>query len=163
MVHKQAPADLAFSKARFASERRDENLAHLHMHHGTPMLRELSGVDMELQRNKMASLAVAASCIDGLIIKPGETFSFWRLVGKPTARRGFKMGLVLRNGTIQQDVGGGLQIPSVITRNMSRVANRIVKGLLGGHAIQVRPVQKNKMDGDKIRLCRRDGVGQDDK
>ena len=56
----------------------------------------------------MASLKIAASCIDGLILKPGETFSFWRLVGKPTARRGFKMGLVLRNGTMAQDIGGGL-------------------------------------------------------
>ena len=72
------------------------------------MLRELSGVDVQLQRNKTASLEIAAACIDGLILKPGETFSFWRLVGRPTVRRGFKMGFVLRNGTIQQDIGGGL-------------------------------------------------------
>jgi vancomycin resistance protein VanW len=96
------------SGTRYATHCQDESLPHLHMHHGTPMLRELSGVDMQLQRNKVASLAVAASCIDGLVLKPGETFSFWRLVGKPTARRGFKVGLVLRNGTVQQDVGGGL-------------------------------------------------------
>ena len=30
------------------------------------------------------------------------------MVGKPRARRGFKVGLVLRNGTIAEDVGGGL-------------------------------------------------------
>jgi vancomycin resistance protein VanW len=93
---------------RFAHERRADDLPYLHAQHATPMLRELSGVDMQLQQNKMASLKIAASCIDGLILNPGETFSFWRLVGKPTARRGFKVGLVLRNGTIQQDVGGGL-------------------------------------------------------
>jgi vancomycin resistance protein VanW len=96
------------SGTRFAGHRQAENLPHVHAHHGTPMLRELSGVDMQLQRNKMESLRIAASCIDGLILEPGETFSFWRQVGKPTARRGFKVGLVLRNGTIQQDVGGGL-------------------------------------------------------
>jgi vancomycin resistance protein VanW len=96
------------SGRRFATERRSERLPHLHMQHGTPMLRELSGVDMQLQRNKMASLAIAASCIDGLILKPGETFSFWRLVGRPTERRGFKMGFVLKNGTLAQDIGGGL-------------------------------------------------------
>lgn len=93
---------------RYATSRQHENLEHIHATHGTPMLRELSGVDMQLQRNKNASLEIAASCVDGLILKPGETFSFWRLVGKPTARRGFKVGLVLRNGTVQQDVGGGL-------------------------------------------------------
>ncbi len=72
------------------------------------MLRELKNVDMWLQHNKVASLGIAASCIDGLILKPGQTFSFWRLVGKPTARRGFKTGMVLRNGTVQQGMGGGL-------------------------------------------------------
>lgn len=96
------------SGTRFATDRRSEKLPHLHMQHGTPMLRELSGVDMQLQRNKMASLAIAAACIDGVLIKPGETFSFWRLVGKPTKRRGFKMGFVLKNGTLAQDIGGGL-------------------------------------------------------
>lgn len=96
------------STTRFATTRQVENLAQIHASHGTPMLRKLSGVDMQLQINKKTSLEIAASCIDGLLLKPGETFSFWRLVGKPTARRGFKVGLVLRNGTIQQDVGGGL-------------------------------------------------------
>lgn len=72
------------------------------------MLRELKNVDMWLQHNKVHSLRIAASCIDGLILKSGETFSFWRLVGKPTARRGFKTGMVLRNGTVQQGIGGGL-------------------------------------------------------
>jgi vancomycin resistance protein VanW len=96
------------TQKRYATTRQPESLEYLHATHGTPMLRELSGVDMQLQRNKKTSLEIAASCIDGLILKPGKTFSFWRLVGKPTARRGFKTGLVLRNGTIQQDVGGGL-------------------------------------------------------
>ena len=93
---------------RYATKRSTDMLLHLHFTHGSPMLRALSGVDMQLQVNKKASLEIAAACIDGLILKPGETFSFWRLVGKPTARRGFKTGLVLRNGTIQQDIGGGL-------------------------------------------------------
>ena len=92
----------------YATTRQAEDLPHLHSKHGTPMLRELSGVDMQLQRNKVESLRVAASCIDGVILNPGETFSFWWMVGKPSAARGFKVGLVLRNGTIHQDVGGGL-------------------------------------------------------
>jgi vancomycin resistance protein VanW len=119
----RSPLRLAFGKAyfinrrrlawyltatRYAKRRSSEAFPHQHFTHGTPMLRALSGVDMQLQVNKKASLEIAASCLDGLILKPGETFSFWRLVGKPTARRGFKVGLVLRNGTIQQDVGGGL-------------------------------------------------------
>ena len=97
-----------WSSIKYSDLRQTEELPHLHASHGTPMLRQLSGVDPQLQHNKMASLEIAAKCVNGLILKPGETFSFWRLVGKPTARRGFKVGLVLRNGSIQQDVGGGL-------------------------------------------------------
>jgi len=93
---------------RYASARSTANLAHKHASHHTPLLRELKNVEMWLQHNKVASLTVAASCIDGLILKPGETFSFWRLVGKPSARRGFKVGMVLRNGTVQRGMGGGL-------------------------------------------------------
>ena len=97
-----------FSGTRFATKRKTESLPHIHMSHGTPMLRKLSGVDMQLQINKKASLEIAASCIDGLLLRPGETFSFWRLVGKPTATLGFKMGFILRDGIVQQDIGDGL-------------------------------------------------------
>ena len=93
---------------RYATQRTPAGLPHLHASHATPMLRELKNVDMWLQHNKADSLRIAAACIDGLILKPGESFSFWRLVGKPTAKRGFKTGMVLRNGTVQRGVGGGL-------------------------------------------------------
>jgi vancomycin resistance protein VanW len=96
------------SGTRYAVSRDEQSLPHLHASHGTPMLRQFSGVDMQLQRNKMDSLKIACACIDGLILRPGETFSFWRLVGKPTLKRGFRPGFVLRNGTIATDVGGGL-------------------------------------------------------
>lgn len=46
--------------------------------------------------------------IDGLILKPGETFSVWRLVGKPTRAKGFTKGMVLNNGSFESGVGGGL-------------------------------------------------------
>lgn len=92
----------------YARHRTGTLLPHIHAAHATPMLRELRNVDMWLQHNKVASLTVGASCVDGLVLKPGETFSFWRLVGKPTARRGFKTGMVLRNGTVAQGMGGGL-------------------------------------------------------
>ena len=96
------------SKTSYATARSGQPLAFVHTAHSTPMLRELRNVAMWLQHNKVASLTVAASCLDGLILQPGQTFSFWRLVGKPSARRGFKVGMVLRNGTVQQGIGGGL-------------------------------------------------------
>jgi vancomycin resistance protein VanW len=98
----------------YAITRSATQLQHQHASHRTP-LRQLKGVDMWLQHNKVESLKVASSCIDGLLLRPGETFSFWRLVGRPTERRGFKTGMVLRNGRIAQGMGGGLcQMTNVI-------------------------------------------------
>ncbi len=76
--------------------------------HETPLLRQLKNVDMHLQHNKITNLRLAAERLDGLVIRPGETFSFWRLVGRPTARRGFLPGLVLENGHVGTGTGGGL-------------------------------------------------------
>ncbi|WP_397334073.1 VanW family protein [Paenibacillus macerans] len=76
--------------------------------HETILLRQLKDVDMQLQYNKIINLKLAVKNIDGLIIRPGETFSFWRAVGKPTRRRGYVNGMVLHYGKFKQGVGGGL-------------------------------------------------------
>lgn len=76
--------------------------------HQTPLLRRLKNVEMYLQHNKVTNLRIAAAKINSLLIRPGETFSFWRAVGNPTAQRGFLEGLVLENGQIGKGIGGGL-------------------------------------------------------
>ncbi len=63
---------------------------------------------MQLQHNKVVNLRIAIAEIDGVVIRPGETFSLWRMVGRPTRRRGFLDGLVLDSGRIGSGVGGGL-------------------------------------------------------
>jgi vancomycin resistance protein VanW len=72
------------------------------------MLRRLKDVDMYLQENKIVNLRIAARHLDGLVLQPGETFSLWRRVGRPTARKGYLPGLVLENGRISKGIGGGL-------------------------------------------------------
>jgi vancomycin resistance protein VanW len=96
------------SSVTYATTRSSDDLGFSHASHRTPVLRQLKGVDMWLLHNKPASLKVAASCLDGLVLKSGETFSFWRLVGKPSARRGLKAGMVLRNGTTAKGMGDRL-------------------------------------------------------
>ena len=83
-------------------------LNHLVFEHQSPLLRRLKDVDMQLQYNKVINLRLAAANIDGLVIMPGECFSFWRAVGNPSARRGFLEGLVLENGRVGKGIGGGL-------------------------------------------------------
>lgn len=76
--------------------------------HKTPLYRRLRNVDMWLQENKITNLKLAGERLNGIILKPGETFSFWRLVGKPTKAKGFLEGMVLTNGSFTAGVGGGL-------------------------------------------------------
>ncbi len=76
--------------------------------HSSKIMRELYGVEEHLQRNKAVNLRLASAKINGLIINPGETFSFWRLVGDPSEKRGYTEGLVIDRGRISSGVGGGL-------------------------------------------------------
>lgn len=63
---------------------------------------------MYLQENKVVNLGLALKKIDGITIKPGETFSFWALIGKPTARKGYVEGMLLSQGEVKTGIGGGL-------------------------------------------------------
>ena len=93
---------------RFARSRPGAACPHLWAEHRTPLLRQLRGEDMALQRSKVTNLRLAAARLDGLTLAPGETLSFWRTVGRPTRRRGYVEGMILRNGHVASGIGGGL-------------------------------------------------------
>ncbi len=48
---------------------------------------------MWLQHNKVTNLRIALKKIDGILIKPGETFSYWKFIGKPSWLKGYKKGI----------------------------------------------------------------------
>lgn len=76
--------------------------------HGSLLLRELDADQMHLQHNKVTNLRLAAERVDGLVIAPGETFSFNRVVGNCTRRKGYVDGMKLSNGSAEAGVGGGI-------------------------------------------------------
>ncbi len=76
--------------------------------HSSPIYRRLAGVDMRLQENKRTNISLAIARLDDRVLLPNQQLSFWRCVGPPSARRGFLAGLVLENGRVSTDVGGGL-------------------------------------------------------
>lgn len=92
----------------WALRRQTERLPQVQFAHATPLYRHLRGEEMTLQKNKVVNLRLAVARLDGLILEPGQTFSYWRLIGKPTRRKGYKEGMVLFLGRIGSDVGGGL-------------------------------------------------------
>lgn len=92
----------------FARTIETELLPYRYYSHETPLLRTLKNVDMWMQYNKITNLKLAAECINGIVLRPGEVFSYWRLIGNPTKRRGFKEGMLLVNGTVRPGIGGGM-------------------------------------------------------
>src|SRR5262249_22535386 len=76
--------------------------------HRSILLRALGDVDMEVQRNQVTQLRLATARLHHIVIAPGETFSFWRLIGEPSARRGYVEGLLIHSGRMRRGVGGGL-------------------------------------------------------
>lgn len=97
-----------FSHERFAVEKSSEVLPYVIMKHQSLIRRTLGDVDPVLQDNKAVNLEISAPKVSGIIIKPGETFSFWRLVGKCRAKDGYKEGLIISKGATSKGVGGGM-------------------------------------------------------
>ncbi|MDR7319289.1 VanW family protein [Brevibacillus nitrificans] len=92
----------------YARKRQTELLPHIHFQHQSILLRKLQDVEMWMQHNKVTNLRLAAQCLDGIVVQPGETFSYWRLIGKPTRQKGYLDGMLLSHGRVMAGVGGGL-------------------------------------------------------
>lgn len=72
------------------------------------LIKRGKGIDPRLQENKVTNIMLACDKINGMIIRPGEVFSFWKTVGPATKRRGYKDGRVIVKGKIEPGTGGGL-------------------------------------------------------
>ena len=100
-------ADLSPRK-QFAGERFHDDLPFTSKRHQSLLRRRLGNSDPQLQENKVRNLEIACPTIDGILIRPGQTFSFWRQVGEATAARGYLEGMQLSRGEVVRGVGGGL-------------------------------------------------------
>jgi vancomycin resistance protein VanW len=76
--------------------------------HNSLIRRRLGNTEQHLQEGKAKSLALSAPLVDGILIRPGETFSFWKLVGNPTEARGFQPGVVISGDSAAVGIGGGM-------------------------------------------------------
>ena len=59
----------------------------------------------------------AAQLIDGVIVKPGETFSFNDTVGERTEANGFVVGTIINGGVFREELGGGVSQVVTTTYN----------------------------------------------
>lgn len=58
--------------------------------------------------NKIKNLKRAMAHMNNILIHPGETFSFWHTLGRPSESKGYCPGPELRNHQIIEGIGGGL-------------------------------------------------------
>ena len=70
--------DWFFGGIQYARTKKASLLPYVVFTHQTPLLRRLKDVDMWLQHNKVKNLKIASERLNRLVIKPGETFSYWR-------------------------------------------------------------------------------------
>ncbi len=96
------------SRERFAKKKSADKLPVVVYRHSSLIRRTLGNVDPVLQDNKAVNLALSCPKVSGIIVNPGEVFSFWRLVGACRARDGYKDGLTISNGRTSKGVGGGM-------------------------------------------------------
>jgi vancomycin resistance protein YoaR len=67
--------------------------------------------------SRVQNIAVGASQFDGVIVAPGETFSFNQYLGEVTAEKGYEESIIIWGNTTRADVGGGLcQVSSTAFR-----------------------------------------------
>lgn len=105
----------SFEGKTFASLKSTAKLPYRVKKHQSLLIRKLGDTNIQLQHNKVINLSIAIERIDGIIIRPGETFSFCKLVGHTTKRKGYLPGILLSCGEAKPGIGGGIcQIANLI-------------------------------------------------
>ena len=97
-----------FDGCRYAAVRTKTPLEYTLFRANVAMRNERSGFPMEYQQNKVHNLRLAAEAMNGVVLHPSETFSFWRLARRADRHTPYKDGLVLVNGSVRPAYGGGL-------------------------------------------------------
>jgi len=100
--HKQLSGEYRFAKIA------EQDLRHTIFSHSTPLFRDLKDDNIRLQQGKVVNLKIATAKVNGITIFPGEVFSYWHAIGRPSARKGYAPGMILRNGAVRAGIGGGL-------------------------------------------------------
>lgn len=58
--------------------------------------------------NRNSNINLVCKTIDGLVLQPGESFDFNQFIGKRTSEKGYKEAPGIYEGTLRQELGGGI-------------------------------------------------------
>lgn len=93
---------------RYSTKKSDNLLTYQLFLSSCPLYNRETGFDMVYQENKVHNLKLAAATLNHLLIRPDETFSFWKLVRYADKHTPYKDGLVVTDGKLKTAPGGGL-------------------------------------------------------
>jgi vancomycin resistance protein YoaR len=66
---------------------------------------------------RITNLRVATRTLNGMIVKPGETFSLNGALGERTEEKGYKEAIVISEGAYERGLGGGVSNVATLTFN----------------------------------------------
>lgn len=95
-------------KPNFSTFKDSHPLPYLIDKRQSQLIKRGPGIELSLQQGKAKNIDIASQTIHGIIIRPGEEFSFWKLVGKITSQKGYTDGRVIKDGRLVAETGGGL-------------------------------------------------------
>jgi len=95
----------------------------------TGLIAKISLVSYSSGSNRNYNLKKACKSINGTILKPGETFNWFRVVGPASGSRGYKKAMVFRGKKKRAlDYGGGVcQVSSTLYQAALKVGLKIVE------------------------------------
>ena len=97
-----------FSAETFAAQKTDKLLPVLTAKYRAVLYKDSPLFNAVSEKNKVVNVNIAYPKVSGILIKPGETFSFWKMIGKPTKGKGYVDGVTLVDGGFSSGLGGGL-------------------------------------------------------
>ena len=97
-----------FNKYRLGAS--DEKLPYRYARHSSKLMRDHLDDPRyaQWQINKVKNLQLALPHINNVLIPSGKRFSFCKLVGRPTRKKGYLEGMELSRGRAKPGIGGGL-------------------------------------------------------
>ena len=89
-----------------------------------------------------ANISTGSSQFDGIVILPGQTFSFWERLGPVTVERGYAFaGAIINNRSDENVIGGGLcQVSTTMFNAVSTLGYEIVERHAHGYLIDRYPL-----------------------
>lgn len=102
----------------FAGTISHDTLPHVAATYTSPVAGEIEGIPADTVKSRADNIWLSASVIDGLVVRPGEVFSFWHLVGNCTPARGFGKAFIVSGGKMVLEYGGGACLVATLLHNL---------------------------------------------